>query len=65
MYVLLKFGKTNGIINFEIGNTNKTNWKTRMKGDFYNGICYMVIRYFKSVLQRCISGIRIFRDREQ
>ena len=43
MHVLLKFGKTSGIINFEIGNTNKINWKTRMKGDFYNGICYMVI----------------------
>ena len=43
MHVLLKFGKTNGIINSEIGNTNKINWATEMKGDFYNGICNMVI----------------------
>lgn len=43
MHVLLKFGKTGGIINYKIGNTDKMNWKTKMKGDFYNGICYMVI----------------------
>ena len=43
MHVLLKFGKTGGIIKYEIGNTDKMNWKTKKKGDFYNGICYMVI----------------------
>lgn len=32
MHVLLKFGKTGGIINCEIGNTDKTNWKTKKRG---------------------------------
>ena len=34
---LLNFGKTNGIINPEIGNTNKKDWKTGRKGTFTMG----------------------------